>query len=144
MGEFKKRWFQIVWACLLFASVVINYIQRWSDAKWAHGAGVEMLETILTWITVPLTVILFVWMCVGYWRESKRLFWRKWRRWGGALVLGVALAVGLVLMVRIVKGDSVDMDEQSRMLFIGIFAAGGLIYGLARYKFNHWRKDDNN
>ena len=37
MGEFQKTWFQIVWACLLLVSIVITYIQRMSDALWAHS-----------------------------------------------------------------------------------------------------------
>lgn len=66
MGELDKKWFRNVWLCLLFASVTISYIQRMSDAPWAHSAGIEMLDKVLFWITLFLTVIIFIWHCVGY------------------------------------------------------------------------------
>ena len=65
MGELSKKWFQTVWMCLLLVSVAINYIQRYVDAAWAHSAGIVMLDKVLFWIILPLTVIIFVWHCIG-------------------------------------------------------------------------------
>ena len=142
MEEFNKKWFQVVWACLLLASVTINQIQRWVDAAWAQSVGIEMLDKILIWITLPLTGILFIWQCVGYWRTSERLFWRKCRQWGTALAVGVVCAVALVLLVRYAKGDNTTIKDGERVLILSVFAAGGLIYGIARHKFKHWRKEE--
>lgn len=142
MGEFNKKWFQIVWLCLLLASITTTYIQRMSDALWAHGEVIQVLDKVLMWITLPLTIILFVWLCVGYWRQSERLFWRKCRRWGSALAIGVIVAVVLVILVRYVKGEGADISEGDRALFIGAFAVAGLVWSVARYKFQHWRKDE--
>ena len=142
MEEFNKKWFQVVWACLLLASVTINQIQRWVDAAWAQSVGIEMLDKILIWITLPLTGILFIWQCVGYWRTSERLFWRKCRRWGTALAVGVVCAVALVLLVRYAKGDNTTINDGERVLILSVFAAGGLIYGIARHKFKHWRNEE--
>lgn len=142
MEELSKKWFQVVWACLLVASVVISYIPRISDAQWAHGEAIQMLDSVLMWITLPLTIIMFVWLCVGYWRQSERLFWRKWRRWGGALAIGIATAAVLVLVIRYVKGDKPAIDEEDRVFILGIFAVAGLVWAVARYKFRHWLKDE--
>ena len=142
MEEFNKKWFQVVWACLLLASVTINQIQRWVDAAWAQSVGIEMLDKILIWITLPLTGILFIWQCVGYWRTSERLFWRKCRRWGAGLAVGVVCAVALVLLVRYAKGDNTTINDGERVLILSVFAAGGLIYGIARHKFKHWRNEE--
>lgn len=141
MGEFNKKWFQAVWAIMIIASLSINYIQRWVDSAWAHSAGMEMLESVLQWITLPLTVILFIWLCIGYWRTSERLFWRKWRRWGGALAIGIALVALLVLLIQLIKGEKTTLDEEVRVFILGAFAVGGLIYAVARYKFLHGSKE---
>ena len=142
MGELNKKWFQIVWACLLLASITINYIQRMSDALWAHSESVEVLDTLLDWIILPLTLILFVWYCVGLWRTSDRLFWRKCRQWGVALAVGAAAAVVLVLLVKYLKGESGTIGEEDRSFIIITFVVAGALYGLARYKHKHWRKDE--
>ena len=142
MGELSKRWFQNVWLCLLFVSVMLNCIQRLVDAAWAHSAGIEMLDKVLLWITLFLTVIIFIWHCVGYWRTSKRLFWRMLRRWCGGLTIGVVCAVILALLVHYAKGDDTIIDNKERVLILSIFAAGGLMWGVARYKYNHWHKDE--
>lgn len=142
MGELSKKWFQTVWMCLLLVSVAINYIQRMSDALWAHSAGIEMLDKVLFWITSFLTVIIFVWHCIGYWRTSERLFWRMLRRWCGNLAIGVVCAVILVLLVHYAKGDDAIIDNKERVIILSIFAAGGLIWAVARYKFKRWRKEE--
>lgn len=142
MGELDKKWFRNVWLCLLFVSVMLNCIQRLVDAAWAHSAGIEMLDKVLFWITLSLTVIIFIWHCVGYWRTSKRLFWRMLRRWCGGLTIGVVCAVILVLLVHYAKGDNAIIDNKERVLILSIFAAGGLMWGVARYKYNHWSKDE--
>lgn len=142
MEEFNKKWFQVVWACLLLASVTINYIQRMSDALWAHSEAVQVLDTVLDWIILPMTVVLFVWYCISLWRTSDRLFWRTCRRWGAGLAIGVVCAVALVLLVRYAKGDNTTINDGERVLIVSVFAAGGLIYGIARYKFKYWRKEE--
>ncbi len=142
MGELDKKWFRNVWLCLLFVSVMLNCIQRLVDAAWAHSAGIEMLDKVLFWITLFLTVIIFIWHCVGYWRTSKRLFWRMLRRWCGGLTIGVVCAVILALLVHYAKGDDTIIDNKERVLILSIFAVGGLMWGVARYKYNHWRKDE--
>lgn len=60
MGEFNKKWFQTVWMGLLFASLVIDYVQRMSDAQWAHSEAIIMLDKVFTWILLPLTVLLYI------------------------------------------------------------------------------------
>lgn len=142
MGELDKKWFRNVCLCLLFVSVMLNCIQRLVDAAWAHSAGIEMLDKVLFWITLFLTVIIFIWHYVGYWRTSKRLFWRMLRRWSGGLTIGVVCAVILVLLMHYAKGDDTIIDNKERVLILSIFAAGGLMWGVARYKYNHWRKDE--
>lgn len=142
MGELDKKWFRNVWLCLLFVSVMLNCIQRLVDAAWAHSAGIEMLDKVLFWITLFLTVIIFIWHYAGYWRTSKRLFWRMLRRWSGGLTIGVVCAVILVLLMHYAKGDDTIIDNKERVLILSIFAAGGLMWGVARYKYKHWRKDE--
>lgn len=142
MGEFNKKWFQAVWGCMLLASVIINRIPRWSDAAWAHGAAIETINTVLLWITLPLTIIMFIALCINYWRQGERLFWRMWRRWGGALAVGIILAAVLVLLVRYFKDGSATIDENERRILVGIFAGAGLIWAVARYKFQNWHKKE--
>lgn len=142
MGEFKKTWFQIVWACLLLVSIVITYIQRMSDALWAHSEAMQILDRTLTWVMLPLSVVLTVCMCIGYWRQSERLFWRKWRRWGASLAFGAAAAALLVVLVHLAKGEKATIEEEDRTLLLGAFSAAGLIWYFARYKFRSWRGDE--
>lgn len=142
MGEFQKTWLQIVWACLLLLSIVITYIQRMSDALWAHSEVVLILDRTLTWVMLPLSVVLTVWMCIGYWRQSERLFWRKWRRWGASLAFGAAAAALLVVLVHLAKGEKATIEEGDRTLLLGAFSAAGLIWYFARYKFRSWRGDE--
>lgn len=142
MGEFKKTWFQIVWACLLIASGVITYIQRMSDALWVHSEAMQILDRTLTWVMLPLSVVLTVCMCIGYWRQSERLFWRKWRRWGASLAFGAAAAALLVVLVHLAKGEKATIEEGDRTLLLGAFSAAGLIWYFARYKFRSWRGDE--
>ena len=142
MGEFKKTWFQIVWACLLLVSIVITYIQRMSDALWAHSEVVLILDRTLTWVMLPMSVVLTVCMCIGYWRQSERLFWRKWRRWGASLAFGAAAAALLVVLVHLAKGEKATIEEGDRTLLLGAFSAAGLIWYFARYKFRSWRGDE--
>lgn len=142
MGEFQKTWFQIVWACLLLVSIVITYIQRMSDALWAHSEVVLILDRTLMWVMLPLSVMLTVRMCIGYWRQSERLFWRKWRRWGASLAFGAAAAALLVVLVHLAKGEKATIEEGDRTLLLGAFSAAGLIWYFARYKFRSWRGDE--
>lgn len=141
MGELKKRWFQVVWASLTLASLTINWLQRGSDAAWVHSAGMEMLDRVLMWILLPLTVVMFIALCVENWRKGKRYFWRQWRRWGGALAIGVVMAVVLIFVVRHFKGDNGTIDPATRWGIIAIFSFGALAWCVARWKFNNWRKE---
>lgn len=142
MGEFQKTWFQIVWACLLLVSIVITYIQRMSDALWAHSEVVLILDRVLMWVMLPLSAVMFVCLYIGYWRQSERLFWRKWRRWGASLAFGAAAAALLVVLVHLAKGERATIEEGDRTLLLGAFSAAGLIWFLARYKFRSWRGDE--
>ena len=142
MEELNKKWFQIVWACLLIASITMSYIQRMSDALWAHSEVVQILDRTLMWVMLPLSVVMFVWMCIGYWRQSERLFWRKWRRWGASLAFGAAAAALLVVLVHLAKGEKATIEEGDRTLLLGAFSAAGLIWFFARYKFRSWRGDE--
>lgn len=142
MGEFQKTWFQIVWACLLLVSIVITYIQRMSDALWVHSEAMQILDRTLTWVMLPLSVVLTVYMCIGYWRQSERLFWRKWRRWGASLAFGAAAAALLVVLVHLAKGEKATIEDGDRTLLLGAFSAAGLIWYFARYKFRSWRGDE--
>jgi hypothetical protein len=60
MEELNKKWFQIVWACLLIASISMSYIQRMSDALWAHSEVVQILDRTLMWVMLPLSLVMFV------------------------------------------------------------------------------------
>ena len=142
MGEFNKKWFQIVWACLFIVSFSISRIRHSVDAAWAHSAGIELLDRILLCITLVVTVIICVLQGVNYWRQSKRLFYRKWRRWGTSLAVGTAAAVVLVLLVKYLKGESGVISEEDRRIIVITFAGAGLIYAVARHKFKHWRRDE--
>ncbi len=142
MEELNKKWFQIVWACLLITSISITYIQRMSDALWAHSEVVQILDNVLMWVMLPLSLVMFVWMCISYWRQSERLFWRKWRRWGASLAFGAAAAALLVVLVHLAKGEKATIEEGDRTLLLGAFSAAGLIWFLARYKFRSWRGDE--
>ena len=142
MGEFNKKWFQIVWACLFIVSFSISRIRHSVDAAWAHSAGIELLDRILLCITLVVTVIICVLQGVNYWRQSKRLLYRKWRRWGTSLAVGTAAAVVLVLLVKYLKGESGVIGEEDRRIIVIAFAGAGLIYAVARHKFKHWRRDE--
>jgi hypothetical protein len=48
----------------------------------------------------------------------------------------------LVLLVHYANGNDAIIDSKERVLILSIFAAGGLMWGVARYKFNHWHKDE--
>ena len=142
MGEFNKKWFQNVWMGLLFASLVIDYIQRMSDAQWAHSEAIEMLDTILLWIVFPLTVLLFILHNVESWRKGARYFWRQWQKGATAVLVGGGLAFLLVLIVKKCKGEALEINNEARMIFLAIFAVIGLVIALARYKFKHWQGEE--
>lgn len=139
MGEFNKKWFQNVWMGLLFASLVIDYIQRMSDAQWAHSEAIEMLDTILLWIVFPLTVLLFILHNIQMWRQGARYFWRQWQKGATAVLVGGGLAFLLVLIVKKCKGEALEINNEARMIILAIFAVIGLVIAFARYKFKHWQ-----
>lgn len=142
MGEFNKKWFQNVWMGLLFASLVIDYIQRMSDAQWAHSEAIEMLDTILLWIVFSLTVLLFILHNIQMWRQGARYFWRQWQKGATAVLVGGGLAFLLVLIVKSCKGEALEIDNEARMVILAIFAVIGLVIALARYKFKHWQGEE--
>jgi hypothetical protein len=45
------------------------------------------------------------------------------------------MLVVLLLAINIFKGDKVELSGNGRHFLFALFAAGGLIWGLARYKF---------
>ena len=142
MGEFNKKWFQTVLMGLLFASLVIDYIQRMSDALWAHSEAIIMLDKVFTWILLPLTVLLFVLHNVESWRKGARYFWRQWQKGATAVLVGGGLAFLLVLIVKSCKGDALEIDNEARMVILAIFEVLGLVIAFARYKFKHWQGEE--
>lgn len=142
MGEFNKKWFQTVWMGLLFASLVIDYVQRMSDALWAHSEAIIMLDKVFTWILLPLTVLLFVLHNVESWRKGARYFWRQWQKGATAVLVGGGLAFLLVLIVKSCKGEALEIDNEARMVILAIFAVIGLVILFARYKFKHWQGEE--
>lgn len=142
MGEFNKKWFQTVWMGLLFASLVIDYIQRMSDAQWAHSEAIEMLDTILLWIVFPLTVLLFILHNIQMWRQGARYFWRQWQKGATAVLVSGGLAFLLVLIVKKCKGEALEINNEARMIILAIFAVIGLVIAFARYKFKHWQGEE--
>ena len=142
MGEFNKKWFQTVWMGLLFASLVINYIQRMSDAQWAHSEAIIMLDKVFTWILLPLMVLLFILHNVESWRKGARYFWRQWQKGATAMLIGGGLGFLLVLIVKSCKGEALEIDNEARMVILAIFAAIGLVIAFARYKFKHWQGEE--
>lgn len=145
MEEFKKQWFQAVWAGLVLASLAVHYIQRWVDAAWAQSHAMDVLDDVLGWICLPMTVILFILKCVENWRVGRRYFWRVCRRWGGALLGGTLMAAVLVALVKFFKSgwvfDGNIYDTEVKIFLFVLFSLGGLLYMIARYKFNHPNND---
>ena len=142
MGEFKKKWFQTVWMELLFASLVIDCIQRKVDALWTHGEAIMMLDKVFTWILFPLTVLLFVLYNVESWRKGSRYFWRQWQKGATAVFVGGGLAFLLVITVKKYKGEALEIDNEARAIILAIFAVIGLVIAFARYKYKHWRGEE--
>ena len=141
MWETERKWFKIVWMLLLFVSLVINYIQRMTDALWAHGKAMVALEKTLLWITLPMTVVLLVWNNVVLWRSGERLFWRSWQKSATAIAVGGGLAMALVFVVKWSKGEAIEVSDSARMWILGVFSVIGLVIAFARYKFKNWREE---
>lgn len=135
MEDNHKRVFTTIWAILLLCSVVLGHITHYSDSAWAQSESINILNQVLFWVTTVITIILFAWHNISYWRQGKRLFWRKWRRWGGNLAIGVAMLVLLLLAINLFRDDKVELNGNERHFLFALFAAVGLIWGLARYKF---------
>ena len=141
MEELNRKWFKIVWALLLFASLTIDYIQRMSDALWAHGPVVEILDKILFWIMLPATVLLLVLYWIGNWRTGERYFWKKLRAQASVVVSGGGLGFLLVLVVQWCKGDAVEMSSMARATVLAIFSVVGLMIGYARYRLRKMNEE---
>lgn len=140
MGEFKKKWFEIVWIVLLASHLIIGKIQRSSDALWAQSEGIMMLEKVLLWIIFPMTLLLFILRNIESWRKGERHFWREWQKSAVALGVGGALALLLVFIVKYSKGEALEVSSGGRIAILAVFAAIGLFYAFARYKFKNWRE----
>lgn len=145
MEELKRRWFQAVWAGLLLVSLALNYLQRWVDAAWAHSHAMTVFSDVLGWIVLALTVVLFVLHCVENWRTGKRYFWRKCRRWGSNLFLGTLMAVVVFLAIRFIKSgcvlEGILPEKWFNISMFVVLSFGGLLYMIARYKFNRPNND---
>lgn len=145
MGEFKKTWFQIVWAGLTICTLTLGWIRRKVDAAWAQSHALEVLSDVLGLIALALTVVLFVVHCVENWQKGKRYFWRVCRRWGSALFWGTLMAAVLVVLVRYFKSGGALAaalpDKEFNIFLFVLFSLGGLLYMIARYKYNHPNKD---
>ena len=142
MSEFKKKWFQIVWMVLLAAHLIVSSIQRKSDALWAQSEGIKMLDTVLMWIILPLTVLLFILHNIETWRKGERYFWRQCQKTALSCGVGGGLAFLLVLIVKSCKGEALEIDNEARMIILAIFAVIGLVIVFARYKYKHWRGEE--
>ena len=141
MEELNRKWFKIVWALLLLASVAIDYIQRMSDALWAHGPVVEILDKTLFWIMLPATVLLLVLYWIGNWRTGERYFWKKLRAQASVMFIGGGLGFLLVLVVQWCKGDAVEMSSMARATVLAIFSVVGLMIGYARYRLRKMNEE---
>ena len=137
MGELNRKWFQIVWSLLLFASITINYIQRMCDALWAHGEVVAILDKTLTWIMLPMTVVLVVWHWVVSWRTGEKYFLRKVRKQASAIFIGGCLGFFLAAIVKWCKGEAMTIDADNRTAILEVFSVVGLLILFARYKFRN-------
>ena len=143
MEEFKRTWFKIVWAVLLVASVAMSYLVRYSAAEWVHSHPVEVLKTILDWITITLTVVLFVFHNIEAWRTGRRYFWRKWRKWLKAIVLGCLMAVLVLGVMWLARKRGLDLTGGYRWVLYGVLYVVGFVilylrtkYGKSKYKKN--------
>ncbi|MBR4995977.1 MAG: hypothetical protein IKY82_07945 [Alistipes sp.] len=140
MGEFKKKWFQTVWLILMAAQLLIDRIQRSSDALWAQGPGLTMLNKVLMWIIFPMTLLLFILHNIESWRKGERHFWRMWQKGSLALLVGGALGSLLVVVVKKCKGEALEIDNGTRLIILAVFSVIGLVCAFARYKFKTWRE----
>lgn len=142
MGEFQKKWFQIVWMLLLFASLVVDSIPRMSDALWAHSEAIAVLDKILTWTILPMTILLIVLHNIESWHKGERYFWRHWQKGAAVVAVGGGLGFLLVIIVKWCKGDAPNIDNGTRMIILGVFALIGLVWAFARYKFRNWQSKE--
>lgn len=145
MEELKRRWFQIVWGGLVLLSVLLSWIERGVSASWAHSPTMEFVQNVLVWIVLPMTIVLFLLSCVENWRTGERYFWRKCRRWGGNLFLGALMAAVLLFVLRFIKSGVVFGSQESmaivKTVIFWLLAIGGLLYLVAKYKFNRPKRD---
>lgn len=108
-----------------------------SDAIWAHGPVIEMFDKILTWMLLPVTVVLLVWNWVVNWRTGEKYFWRQVCKQASAIFIGGGLAFLLVVIVKWSKGDALEIEAGGRAAILIIFSVVGLLILLARYKFRN-------
>ncbi len=145
MNELKKRWFQIVWAGLTLCSLVFAWIRRGVDAQWVQSRAFEVLSDVLGWIVLVMTVVLFVVHCIENYHTGRRYFWRICRRWGSALFWGVLMASVLVVVVKYFKSGGAFAaalpDKEVNIFLFVLLSLGGVLYMIAKYKYNHPNKD---
>ncbi len=143
MEEFKRTWFKIVWAVLLVASVAMGYLVRYSAAEWVHSHPVEVLKTILDWITITLTVVLFVFHNIEAWRTGRRYFWRKWGKWLKAIVFGCLMAALVLGVMWLALKRGLDLTGGYRWVLYGVLYVVGfvIIYLRMKYSENKYKKN---
>ena len=141
MEELKRTWFKIVWMVLLVASVGMSYLSRCSAIEWVQSRPFEVLKVFLDWITIILTVALFVVHNIENWRTGRRYFWRKWGKWLKALVFGCLMAALLLGVMWLVRKNSLDLTGNFRWVLYGLFYVIGFIIIYLRMKYNNHRKN---
>lgn len=143
MEEFKKTWFKIVWTALLLASVGMGCLMRYSAAEWVQSSSMEVLKSFLDWITIILTVVLFVAHNIENWRTGRRYFWRKWGKWLKSIIFGCLMAALLLGIMWLARENGLDLTGGRRWLLYGVFYVVGLVilYLRMKYSKSKYKKD---
>ena len=143
MEELKRTWFKIVWAALLLASVGMGYLMRYSAAEWVQSSSMEVLKSFLDWITIILTVVLFVAHNIENWRTGRRYFWRKWGKWLKAIVFGCLMAAVVLGAMWLARKNGLDLTGGFRWVLYGLCYVVGfvIIYLRMKYVQNKHKKD---
>lgn len=143
MEEFKKRWFKIVWAVLLIASLALGYLGRYCAAEWVQSRPMEIFKSVLDWTTIILTVVLFVAHNIENWRTGRRYFWRKWGKWLRAVVFGCLMAAALLGVMWLARKNGLDLTGGFRWVLYGLCYVVGfvIIYLRMKYGENKYKKN---
>ena len=143
MEELKRTWFKIVWAGLLLVSLALSYIQRYANAAWAQGHTMEVLQNVLGWIVLPMTVVLLVLHCIENWRTGRRYFWRKWGKWLKSIIFGCLMAALLLGIMWLARENGLDLTGTARWVLYGVLYVIGfvILYLRAKYSKSKYKKD---